>query len=116
MAFKVDAIKLNESNLGTKMILKDITKVFEYDKETNKRTDRQIGLKYHVISPKLKNETFSVTIEQLDPILDINEVLENEETVKVSFDNLNGKMFQDFKSKEVFLSAKADEVHELERI
>lgn len=113
MAFKVDAIKLNESNLGTKMILKDITKVFEYDKEEQKRTDKQIGLKYHVISPKLKSETFSVTVEQKDPILDMDEIQENEEIVQVTFDNITGKMFQDFKSKEVFLSAKADDVHAL---
>ncbi|WP_210123061.1 MULTISPECIES: hypothetical protein [unclassified Staphylococcus] len=113
MAFKVDVIKLNESNLGTKMILKDITKVFEYNKEEQKRTDKQIGLKYHVISPKLKNESFAVTVEQLDPILDIQEVQENEDIVQVTFDNITGKMFQDFKSKEVFLSAKADDVHEV---
>lgn len=112
MAFKVDVIKLNESNLGKKMILKDITKVFEYDKEEQKRTDKQIGLKYHVISPKLKNESFSVTIEQLDPIIDIKEAQENEDIVQVTFENISGKMFQDFKTKEVFLSAKADDVYE----
>ena len=114
MAFKVDAIKLNESNLGTKFLLKDITKVYKYDRESGKRTDEQLGMKYHVISPKLKNETLSVQVDDMEPILDVEQMQESEEMEFVEFDNISGKMFQDFRSGEVFLTASADSVRRIE--
>ncbi|WP_239711262.1 hypothetical protein [Mammaliicoccus sp. E-M21] len=113
MAFKIDVLKLNESNLGNKFVLKDITDVYRYDRENNKRTDEKLGLKYHVFSPKLKNEVLSVQVDQMDPIVDVKTIQENEEIVFVQFDNINGKMFQDFKTGEIFLSASADNVETL---
>jgi len=110
MAFDISSIKLNQSNLGSRFILKDISPVYRFDKETKKRTDEKIGLKYHVFSPKLKNEVLSVTIKELSPIIDIEKVQEEEEIVFVEFDDIEGKLFKDFKSGNVFLSSSANGV------
>lgn len=113
MAFKLDVIKLNESNLGKKFVVKDITNVYRYDRENNKRTDEKLGLKYHVFSPKLKNEVLSVQVPQMDPIIDVEVMHEEEQIIFVEFENINAKMFQDFKTGEIFVSANADSVSEL---
>lgn len=110
MAFDVSSIKLNKSNLGSRFILKDISPVYRYDKENKKRTNEKIGLKYHVFSPKLKNEVLGVTVEDMNPIIDIDKVQEEEEIVFVEFDGIEGKLFKDFKSGNVFLSSTANGV------
>lgn len=114
MAFDITAVKLNESNLGSKFVLKDISTVYRFDKNTKQRTDEKVGLKYHVFSPKLKNEVLSVTVKDLDPIIDIERVQDEERIVFVEFEGIEGKLFKDFKSGNVFLSTSASSVSVLQ--
>ncbi|PTG39222.1 hypothetical protein BUY24_11165 [Staphylococcus cohnii] len=90
MGFPYTKIKFDETNLGNKFILKGVREDYKY--EDGKRTDKQIGYKYDVMSLKLKADLTVKVPKMTDVTADYEEENEEELTM-VSFDNIEGKWF-----------------------
>ncbi len=107
MGFPYTKIKFDETNLGNKFILKGVREDYKY--EDGKRTDKQIGYKYDVMSLKLKADLTVKVPKMTDVTADYEEENEEELTM-VSFDNIEGKLYYDFQNKEIKMTSKADDV------
>lgn len=107
-------MKLNEivvdgfKTLGKEMILVSQNPYFDY--EDGKRTDRISGYKYEVVLPEKSFEKVSIKIESLEPAFSDSEIQGN---IRVAFDGLKVKLYQDFRTNQVKLTCQAQKIRKI---
>lgn len=91
------------------VILIGFTPIMEYDPETRKRTDKQIGLSYNVVLDNNGYEKLSVKVQSLKPVISI-EALQEVNCVRCTFKGFKARFYKDFRSGEYRLTASSDAI------
>ena len=103
MAINITDFKLDTSALGSELYLADVQPNYEY--KDGKKTDKMLGYKYFVVVPALKMEKIGVKVDSMELEFDLDEIPIMK---KIEFDNLELRPFQNYSTKQVLISAKAD--------
>lgn len=91
-----------------RVLLTNLTAVYEYDRENKKWTDKQIGFSYEVVLPGGNYEKINVKVPGSKmPGIKPEDL---KEAVPVTFANFSAKFYRDFRSGEYRLTASADSV------
>jgi len=83
--------------------------IMEYDKESRKRTDKQIGISYDVILNHNSYEKISIKTGDLKPAISLEE-LEVRNAVPCTAKGFKARFYHDFKSNSYLLTASADSI------
>lgn len=97
----IQDLRIDPKSLGNSFLLTDITPVVEY--KDGKRTDNVVGYRYEVAVVAHKLNKIGIKI-------DGPKQLELQEMQSVVFTGLEIKMYQDFKSNQVRLTATAESI------
>lgn len=76
-----------------------------YAYEDGKKTDKLDGVSYTVLCPKLSWEKLVIKVKETTPSIEFTG-----QPIKVSFSNLTGKAWMDYKKGEIKLSIVADSI------
>jgi len=86
------------------------TEIFEYDKESRKKTDKQIGISYILVLDSMGFEKLSVKVlGNLKPVISMD-ALQDANAVRCRFVGFKARFYRDFKSGEYRLTASAEAI------
>lgn len=103
-------LNLEQLNGGSdNALLIGFSPIMEYDKETRKRTDRQIGISYEIVLNKNNYEKITVKVGHLKPVIDM-ESLHEANAVRCTFKDFKARFYRDYKSNNYLLTASAGSI------
>ncbi|PGA30313.1 hypothetical protein [Bacillus wiedmannii] len=116
MAFPINNLVLTSEQVsnGKGFILVGAKEWFEFDRETNKTTDKQLGMKYECVLPGLKFSKVIVKVEgtHVSDIFTDKDIEEEDGQIPVSFEGFEGKIYMN-NSRQPDLSCKASKIEPL---
>lgn len=97
------------NNGSDEALLIGMSPIMEYDKESRKRTDKQIGISYLIVLNKNNFEKITVKVGDLKPVISM-EQLEEQNAIKCNFKGFKARFYRDFKTNNYLLTASADSI------
>jgi hypothetical protein len=91
------------------VLLIGYSSIMEYDKETRKRTDRQVGILYEVVLDRNGYEKLSVKVGNLKPVISM-EALQDANAVRCTFKGFKARFYRDYKTNDYLLTASAEAI------
>jgi hypothetical protein len=97
------------NNGSDEALLIGMAPIMEYDKESRKRTDKQLGISYMIVLNKNNFEKINVKVGDLKSAIPMED-LEEKNAVKCTFKGFKARFYRDFKTNSYLLTASADAI------
>ncbi|KEZ91168.1 hypothetical protein [Lacrimispora celerecrescens] len=93
-----------------KALLIGFSTIMEYDKETRKKTDKQIGISYEIVLDNNSYNKISVKVlGNLKPVISI-EALQDANAVRCTFKGFKARFYRDYRNNDYLLTASAEAI------
>ncbi len=95
-------------------ILTNFQAIYEFSKETNKRTDKQIGISYEIVLDSNNYEKLVVKTSDLKPAISLEELEKAKTPIRCSFEGFKARFYRNYRTNTYALTASADKIILLE--